>query len=161
MPIDLLGPPRVVVAGKMVEIGSLRAAALLGFLAAHPNRLFSRDEIVALLWDAIGPKEGRNRLNTTLTRLRQSLPQCLIHGARRGMGWDTGAAVTVDTVSFVQTVNEISGTVRQGERRRRLEEILSWRRGQFLEGFHLVEARGYEEWLSHQRPEWVTSCQVV
>ncbi|MBX5467968.1 MAG: AAA family ATPase [Firmicutes bacterium] len=154
MRIEMLGPPRVVAAGRVVEIATIRAAALLWFLAAHPEGMFSRDEIVSLLWDAVGLDEGRNRLNTTLTRLRQSLPQCPVRSDRRAVGWDNAPKLTVDTVSFLQTLDEVSGASEPSDARRRLEEILAWRRGPFLAGFHLPDAPGYEEWLSHQRLEW-------
>ncbi|MCL6562537.1 MAG: AAA family ATPase [Firmicutes bacterium] len=154
MQIRLLGPPCVLLAGREVEMASIRAAALLWFLAAQPERLFARDELVALLWDDVGLEEGRNRLNTTLTRLRRSLPECPVHSERRVVGWDLKAKVTVDAAAFVRAVGELPAVGGEAEERRRLEEILSLRRGQFLEGFALDGAPVYEEWLSHQRLAW-------
>jgi len=149
----MLGPPRVLEAGKVLQIPTVRAAALLWFLAAHPERLFARDEIVTLLWDAVGLEAGRNRLNTTLTRLRQSLPQCPIQSDRRAVGWSAASMVEVDTADFLKTLDEVSGAG-ELEERGRLEKLLAWRRGPFLEGFYLADAPGYEEWLLHQRLQW-------
>ncbi|MBX5467625.1 MAG: AAA family ATPase [Firmicutes bacterium] len=151
--IDLLGPPRVTYGGAPVAIGSPRAAALLWFLAAQPQRRFTREELADLLWDGGVDFDGRMRLNTTLYRLRRRLPTWPIHVDRQAVGWGAGPEVVVDLTRFTALLDPVGGRDDADRYGRLLDAVALWR-GPFLSGFDLAGAEGYEAWLRQERHHW-------
>ena len=104
--IEMLGVLRARSAGRAVErFQTQKTGALLAFLACHPGRRHSREELVDLLWpDAeIGP--GRNRLSQALGWLRSQLepdgvaPGTIVLADRQSVGLSR-SLVTTDLAEF-------------------------------------------------------------
>ncbi|MGH7631738.1 MAG: AfsR/SARP family transcriptional regulator, partial [Gemmatimonadales bacterium] len=116
--------------------------ALLIYLARSPRRTRTREHLVGLLWPEKDERAARHSLNEALRLLRRTLG---------------GAAI--DTAS---------GQVRlaAGDPWLDLEEIEArlasrdWAGasalagGEFLEGFALPDASGFEDWLAAERSHW-------
>lgn len=63
--------------GSTVEISSLKARALLAYLALSPNMRHSREHLAALLWDRSDDERARASLRQAVGALRRSLgPDC-------------------------------------------------------------------------------------
>ncbi len=72
--VQLLGPVAVRVDGRPVELGGVRARALLARLALDPGRVVSVDALVDALWDADPPAAPGNALQAAVSRLRRAVP---------------------------------------------------------------------------------------
>jgi predicted ATPase len=137
--IELLGGLRVVGAGRLVTaFESRKTAALLAYLALHPERLQAREVLVGLLWPEIELSVGRNRLKQSLASLRRQLePPGVAAGAvlvadRFGIGVRS-EAVTVDVALWEQAIHE-----------GRLAEAAELWRGELLPGH-------YDDWIVTER----------
>lgn len=150
--ILLLGQPVVVVPHGTVRLSSARASGLLWFLAAQPDRRFSRSYLAALLWDDCAEANGRNRLRTTLSRLHRELPVWPLLRAGSDLAWAAGATVTVDASEF----RALCQAARSGGAADTdiLVSALSLWRGPFLDRFDLPGASLYDEWLAEERGRW-------
>lgn len=73
--------------GRVIDIASRKARALLAYLAAEPGRWFMREFLATLLWEDSGQDQARANLRKTLSRLRQMLPDtirsCLLADSNR------------------------------------------------------------------------------
>ena len=142
--LSLLGPPLVRVAERDVRLPSLKAQALLFYLASQPAHPFTRSHLCALLWEDSSEAEGRNSLSTTLSRLRQALPLFPLVTEGDQLCWRATADVWVDCQAF----SAVSPT------------LADWRdaadlwRGPFLDGFTVRDSVGYDEWLRQMRSIW-------
>ncbi|MCW5851330.1 MAG: AAA family ATPase [Anaerolineae bacterium] len=142
--LSLLGPPLVRSAERDLRLPSLKAQALLYYLASQPVHVFTRSHLCALLWEDSSEAEGRNSLSTTLSRLRQSLPLFPLLAEGDQLAWRATDEVWVDTQVF--------GAVHPS--------LAEWRtvadlwRGPFLDGFMVRDSVGYDEWLRQMRSIW-------
>lgn len=144
--ISLLGQPRFAGPDGPVRHGGLRARALLYYLAAQPHHAFSRSQLAGLLWPDDREADGRNRLNTTLSRLRQLLPVWPLRAEGDTLQWNPAAGVLLDTARFL----ELS---RSGETDSLAAAAGLWR-GPLLDGFDLPDNPVYDDWLRSERLLW-------
>ncbi|MCW5879889.1 MAG: winged helix-turn-helix domain-containing protein [Anaerolineae bacterium] len=124
--VRLLGPPHIRSGDTELRLPSVKAQALLYYLAAQPHRTFSRSHLVALLWEESAEAEGRNSLSTVLTRLRHALPVFPVAAEGDTLVWRPGDAAWVDTDAFAATGATLAA----------LSEAAALWRGSFLDGFH-------------------------
>jgi len=111
--------------GAEVPLKSLKAKALLAYLARSPRMSRSREEIMALLWSDRGKAQARASLRQALVRLRKDL----------GEGAVTALIVTNDTIAL-DPDNVTIGAASTGE--------------ELLAGFHLNDP-AFEDWLRDER----------
>jgi predicted ATPase len=72
--IEMLGGLRAVSDQTVVtHFESRKTAALLAYLALHPERVHPREELAALLWPDAEETSGRNRLKQALASLKKQL----------------------------------------------------------------------------------------
>jgi DNA-binding SARP family transcriptional activator len=72
--IELFGELRIHVGEQVItRFRTHRAASLLAFLAAHPERNHAREELAELLWPDCDIESGRNRLKQELATIRRDI----------------------------------------------------------------------------------------
>lgn len=111
--------------GVEVPLKSLKAKALLAYLARSPRMSRSREEIMALLWSDRGKAQARASLRQALVRLRKDLGEAAV----------TALIVTNDTIAL-DPDNVTIGAASPGE--------------ELLAGFHLHDP-AFEDWLRDEQ----------
>jgi DNA-binding SARP family transcriptional activator len=128
-------------AGPPLSFPTRKVEALLGYLAATPGRLHSRDRLALMLWGATQEDQARNSLRQALFLLRKALagvrPEPLIVTAKTVTL--NPFAADIDLVAFEQA----AGKGEEADLQRAMELY----RGELLEGFGSVREPGLEEWL--------------
>lgn len=134
--LDLRGP----------EDGRLRAVlvhpkrtALLVYLAvATPIGLHRRDALLALFWPEHDTEHARAALRQALHTLRSVLGDVLI---------TRGDDVGLDFSAFTSDVRALDDAVRRGA----VQEAVDLYGGDFLTGFYVDDAPGFERWVESER----------
>jgi predicted ATPase len=117
---------------------SRKVAALLAYLALHPNHAHPREELIELVWPDVDPEAGRHRLRQGLSTLRKqleppgSLPGSVLVADRQTVRLAPGS-FTTDVTDFDRLV-----------RARRYAEARALYKGEMLPGY-------YEEWILDER----------
>jgi DNA-binding SARP family transcriptional activator len=71
--VELLGPLRVSVAGRAVELPAGRLRALLALLAMSAGQLVLTDKLATAVWGTDPPGDARANVRTNVKRLRRAL----------------------------------------------------------------------------------------
>jgi DNA-binding SARP family transcriptional activator len=147
--------------GPVRGFRSDKVRALLAYLAAQPDRLWSRSVLADLLWPDRPEAVARSNLRNALSNLRQLLGDG--HGGPRYLeALPTGVRVTptadhwVDVAEVQGLLQAVPHTPDGGADPRataRLERVLALLRGDFLEGFAL-DAGPFAAWASTMREQW-------
>jgi TolB-like protein/Tfp pilus assembly protein PilF len=117
-----------------------RAALLAYFALATPRGLHRRDTLLALFWPEQDSEHARNALSQAVHFLRRSLGAEVVvasNGDGLGLEWKD---FWCDAVAFEEALD-----------RDRPTEALDLYRGNLLEGFHVVDAPEFEQWLETER----------
>ena len=128
-----------------VEVSAVLAQpkrfALLTYLAAaRPQGVQRRDRVLALFWPELSDARARDALNQALRFLRQALgPDVLVRRSAEEVGVDPDL-LWCDVPAFRAAAEE-----------ERWEDALSLYRGDFLEGFFVSGADGFERWMEKER----------
>jgi DNA-binding SARP family transcriptional activator len=134
------GPPTALVDGHEPPSDVLwrKHVALLVYLALSPDRMRSREHLLGLLWPEKTQEKARHSLNEALRRLRSGLgtDRIVTNGDVVQL---SDQNLGVDVLEFEQ--HAVSDPLSAGE-------SLT---GQFLEGFVVEDAPGFEEWAEEQR----------
>ncbi|MFW6083974.1 MAG: BTAD domain-containing putative transcriptional regulator [Gemmatimonadota bacterium] len=129
--------------GTATESVSLqpKPLALLVYLAvARPRGLQRRDTLLALFWPELDESRARNALSQTLHRVRAALVDgCIVGRGQEEIGVDY-ARLRCDAIAFEETLEAGQPA-----------EALELYRGDFLNGFHVSGAPGFERWLDGER----------
>jgi Tol biopolymer transport system component/DNA-binding SARP family transcriptional activator len=116
-----------------------RRLALLAIIAAAGSRGVSRDRLIGLLWLDTDEEKARKGLNQALYALRHEIgSDDAIHGTR-------------DLVLAPELVKCDIAEFRAAFTAGDLERAVGVYEGQFLDGFHLPAAAGFERWLEGER----------
>ena len=118
-----------------------RLIALLGYLVvARPQGFHRRDALIALFWPEVDQQHARNALRQVVHRLRRELgAECIASRGAEEIGVDA-SLLWSDVAAFETALSE-----------NRLADALELYRGDFLPGFFLADAPGFEQWLDHER----------
>jgi DNA-binding SARP family transcriptional activator len=164
--ICALGPPRVHLGEYLVTFPTRKTLALLIYLAVEAG-LQPREHLAALLWPEASPERSHASLRNTLSRLHASLRQVrggaqtpylsVTHGA---LGLNPDAKIDLD----LHTIERAYGLARADRSSRMLPDgsaslpllraAAACRRGDFLAGFSLGDAPGFDDWAAIQREVW-------
>ena len=129
-----------------------RRLAVLALLAVTPERRLTRDKVLAILWPEATESEGRHRLSSAIYDLRQALGDDVVASAGDQI-W-LGSGITSDVEQFEAAVEK-----------RDWELAVSTYGGPLLDGVHLSDALGFDEWLSSHRERlrraYVGSCEQL
>ena len=143
--IQLLGSPQLILHGKIVTaLSSAKSLALFYYLALH-DRPQSRLALGGLLWPDKSDSEARVNLRQALYQLRQVLPE-YVKATRQDVQLVRSVEVMVDVQLFESELKSgLAGDIQ------RLQTAVDYYQGDFLSGFFVDEAPGFEEWQLMER----------
>jgi DNA-binding SARP family transcriptional activator len=161
-----LGPPEVRLGKHLMTFPTRKTLALLIYLAVETG-LQPRDHLASLLWPEASPERGYASLRNTLGHLHIALRQAsdedetsYISVTHHALGLNPDADIDFD----LQVVERAYGRARADRSSRTLPEgatslaiLLSAaarQRGDFLTGFSLGDAPGFDDWAAIQREVW-------
>lgn len=144
--IRLLGPVEVVSGGGPLPQGMSwrKNLALLAYLACAPRCRCARGRLIGLLWPEKEERRARHSLNVALHSLRQAVGESALESDAMQVGLVPGSVAT-DLERFVSHETD-----------ERWGDAAALVRGEFLEGFEVPGASGFEDWLSVERTAWRT-----
>ena len=132
--VMLLGPPRVERDGVAVAFDTRKALALLAVLALA-DRPRPRDVLAELLWPEHDSEHARGALRRTLSALRSGVGPDVVEATRDRVSLVRAPGLTVD-------VDVFRSAAAAGDPGAAAAAF----RGEFLEGFGLRDAPGFEDW---------------
>ena len=140
--LQLFGAPTLMSSGHVVALKRRQARAILFFLGAQGGSSVPRDTLLGLLWPEKERAVAQQTLRTLLHGLRRELNGHLIE---EGQALRLSSDVAVDVRAFE------AGLVAGPEA---LAAALQLYRGDFLSGFTLDGAPGFEEWILVERERY-------
>ena len=132
--LSFLGEPVVTLDGAAVRLKPRKALALLVYLAVTARR-HSRDALAELLFPTLSRDRARAGIRQCLSVVRRSLGDDFLRS--------DGDSVWLEPGGFWLDVREIE---RADASREALEHKEQLYRGEFLSGFFLKDARGFDSW---------------
>ncbi len=178
----LLGPPQVYHGGQLLTSPSRKATALLLYLAVEEGK-HSRKTLSELFWPESDAAHARATLRTTVLELRDVLLENAVSADRTGLDRIPHMHIDRDTLSLDLTsgvsldlhtlqaawllardIARMTTTLPEETRGvyiAQLQEATQLSRGEFLDGFSLHNARGFDEWARFQREYWHLRMHLV
>ncbi|MEN8240533.1 MAG: BTAD domain-containing putative transcriptional regulator [Chloroflexota bacterium] len=150
--IFTLGDIRIMRGDQPVDtLRSRKARALLVYLActAEPQ---SREGLAELFWSESSPSRAMSNLRDAIHALRTNLEPYLDIG-RYSIALNSGADVWIDVTELetaLECLRESEDSI-SADTAERMENALKLYQKDFLEGFYLRGARGFEEWQVVER----------
>ena len=150
----LLGIPRIEREGRTVEVERHKALALLAYLAVT-DATHRRDGLAALLWPELDQARSRAALRRTLSALNIALAGDWLETDRETIGLLSSSTLRLD-------VNQFHNLLAQCRKHSHSEadvcancltplaDAVTLYRGDFLAGFTLRDAPGFDEWQVFQ-----------
>jgi DNA-binding SARP family transcriptional activator len=164
--LALLGSPEARLGKRALKFPTRKTLALLAYLAAEPGE-HQRNHLAALLWPEASAERSHASLRNTLGHL-----QAALRGAS-GRAQTTYVAVTYGALALnpeagldldLQTVERAYSQARADRSNRAapdgtasrpvLQAAAGCYHGDFLEGFSLGDAPGFDDWAGVQREVW-------
>ncbi|MBK9715129.1 MAG: hypothetical protein IPO81_28150 [Kouleothrix sp.] len=160
--IELLGPPRISLAGRPLDVRVRKELALLAYLAVERGHQHSRESYpAACLWPDAPDEAARNNLRVVLAGLRRLLGapgDVFLHAERQHVQFLPGSDHALDVIAFRRQLADAHAhahaTLEQCDAcLARLAEAVALYRGDFLAGFSLPDSAAFEEWATIQREQ--------
>ncbi|MBN2549508.1 MAG: AAA family ATPase [Anaerolineales bacterium] len=161
-----LGAPEVRLGETLVTFSTRKTQALLIYLAVEAG-LQPREHLATLFWPESSPERSyaslRNTLGHLQTALRQASSQAqtsYLHITHNSLGLDPDANIDLDLHSVEQAyalarADRSSRVLPEGSASLPLLQSAAARlRGDFLAGFSLGDAPGFDDWAAIQREIW-------
>lgn len=126
---------------------SRKVDALLVYLALE-RREHPRELVAELLWNDLLQARAMANLRMVLSSLQSQLADYILV-TRQTVMIDPHSPVWLDTIELETSLKETEGELTRSAVRI-LEAALDLYRGEFLAGFHLREAHGFESWMVQQ-----------
>src|SRR5579871_6596455 len=141
--IELLGGLQITRDGQEpVAFHPQQANALLAYLALHPQKSHTREELTARLWpEEEAGEAAQKKLRRGLHLLRQRFEQPpfaqddLLLSTRQTIGLDP-ALVSTDVQDFKQALSRATAATDPAERQRYLAQAVNLYKGDLLPGFY-------------------------
>jgi predicted ATPase/DNA-binding SARP family transcriptional activator len=150
--IYTLGDLRILCEGKPVKgLRSRKAQALMVYLACT-SKPHAREAIADLFWSGSSPSQAMSNLRDVIHALRNHLKP-FVDISRYSIGLNPEAEVWIDVAELDASLAilrdaEDNITI---ERANKIEEALDLYQKDFLDGFYVRGAQGFEEWLVVER----------
>lgn len=150
----LLGIPRLEREGQAVEVERHKALALLAYLAVT-GITHRRDGLAALLWPELDQSRARAALRRTLSTLSVALSGDWLETDRETIGLPPSSAIWLDLTQFHHLLAQCRKhghpeTDVCAECLALLADAATLARGDFLSGFTLRDAPGFDDWQFFQ-----------
>src|SRR6266581_29950 len=150
----LMGSPRIVRDGIVLNVDTRKATALIAYLAVT-KRPQSRDALAALLWPEYDQAHARATLRRTLSTLNKALAGTWLHIDRETVAIDASAHMWLDVDEFYSHLEECK---RHGHPATEvcsacldpLARAVSLYRDDFLAGFGLRDSPNFDDWQFFQ-----------
>ena len=162
----LLGPPEVRLGERLLTFPTRKTLALLIYLALEGGEQ-PREHLAALLWPESSPQRSHASLRNTLGHLQSALRQAsgqaqttylsVSHNALAlNLGADNHLDLhTVERAYAQARADRSSRTPPEGSASLPLlQSAAACHRGDFLAGFSLGDAPGFDDWAAVQREVW-------
>ncbi len=178
----LLGPPQVYHGGQLLAFPSRKALALLIYLAVEEGA-HARKTLSELFWPESDASHARATLRATVLELRDVLtggtspeyrhvphrvPHLLIDRDTLGLDLTSGVSLDLQTLQaawvLARDSSRTAATLPEEIRRAQgaqLQEATTLSRAEFLAGFSLHNAPGFDDWARFQREYWHLRMQLV
>lgn len=153
--LSLLGDLIIQKDGENIEgLPSRAAEALLLYLACN-RKSISREKLAELFWAERSATQSLTNLRTILTSLRKQVGDYLLV-TRESLAIKPDGDIWLDIVEFESRLRELgvpdhASIPIDSLTANKLQEALHLYKGDFLEGFHLRDGHGFEEWVILQR----------
>ncbi|MBV7330648.1 tetratricopeptide repeat protein [Chloroflexi bacterium TSY] len=155
--ISLFGAFSVSINGiNITTFRSRKAQALLTYLAIEAGRVHQRDSLIDLLWSEYPPKEANTNFRQTLSRLQRIIdnknatpPFLLI--TRQTIEWDLNSSYQLDVNEMLRAVDIVMAQDDAQQAYTQLQSALDLYQGDFLAGFSVDNAPGFEDWMAMMR----------
>ena len=161
-----LGVPEVRLGESLVTFPTRKTLALLIYLAVEAGA-HSRQHLATLLWPEANPERSHASLRNTLGHLQTALRQTsgldsppYLSITHTALGSNPDANIDLD----LHTVEQAYALARTDRASRMLPEVsaslpllqsaVAYQRGDFLAGFSLGDAPGFDDWAAIQREIW-------
>ncbi len=148
--IYLFGAPRIDVDGKVAEVDTRKAIALLAYLAVT-GESHSRDTLAALLWAESDTIHARGALRRTLSALNKALQGQALYLGRELIGLELSGEVWLDVVEFNRLLASCASHGHSTHQvcpqcMEPLQAAVALYRGDFLAGFSLRDSAPFDDW---------------
>lgn len=153
--IHTLGGVKLLLDDAVFDRLSTRKVEALVIYLAYTRRTQPREILADMLWDDRSQTRAQTNLRVAITNLRKHLGSFFII-TRNDITLDPEAGVWFDaaeldsSLSAAQTEEKEHGQLTKSA----VEQItsaVSLYQGEFLQGFHVRQARGFDEWLTVER----------
>lgn len=140
---------------KKVEGFSSRAAEALFLYLVCNRRPIARETLAELLWAERSSVQGLTNLRTSLTSVRKELDDYLLV-TRDSLAFNNEIDFELDVDEFETQLKKLglpdqARMPQNNEDALALQTVLDLYQGDFLEGFHVRDGQGFEEWVVLQR----------
>lgn len=168
LPLRLLafGPPEVRLGDILLTFPTRKTLALLIYLGVEAG-MQPREHLAALLWPESNPDRSHANLRSTLGHLQTVLHQAksqvqtsYLSVTHQSLGLNPDADIELD----LRTVGQAYALARAERSNRTLPEgstslpllrsAAACQRGEFMAGFSLGDAPGFDDWIAVQREVW-------
>ncbi len=146
--LTLLGSPTITLGNRpLTGFATSKAQALLFYLAmtCQPH---SRDHLATLLWDDMTDAQAKKNLRTILPDLRRLVGDHLMVD-RQIIAFDPASPYWLDTEILRAALTPGRSPADLSTR----QAAVDLYRGEFLSGFHVHNASGYDAWMIAQREQ--------
>lgn len=169
----LLGSPEVRLGSSLVKFPTRKALALLTYLALEPGQ-HPREQLAALFWPEARSERSYGSLRNTFSRLQIALrnagdqsPSPYLSSTHQTLAFDPQPEFSLDL-----TLIEQAYALARADRSSReavdglaslpaLEAAVASQRGDFLAGFSLGDAPGFDDWVGMQREAWRRRLSLI
>ncbi len=142
--ISLLGEIAISIDGAPItNVATRKAEGLLVYLTCNPQP-HRREVLSELLWDDLSPERALGNLRLVLNQLRAHFAGFLAI-SRYTVAIRANANYWLDVDAFARGLTSDPAGA---------DAALALYRGDFLQGFHLRDARGFSEWQHNQAEHW-------
>ena len=154
--MKVLGEVSFVIDGVAIKpLRSRTATAILVYLACH-QRPFSRDFLAEFFWEDRDPNQASANLRTALKLLRRPFGDNLTI-TRQTVAFNHESEHEIDVLTFAKKLNDLlaqgQSTLTE-ETAVQLSTVLDQNKSDFLHGFYLPHAPGFEQWQSIEQAKY-------
>lgn len=164
--LQLFGAPQVFLDGAPVQIGRNKALALLVYLAAN-RTIHRRDALATLFWPETGQASARTYLRQSIYHLSRTLGEQWFVSTRDQAGLALDVKIQSDLDEFTALIaasaEPVGDEATVGEAREvsppldHLRQAVELAQAEFLAGFTLADAYGFDDWLYARRQDIETT----